>query len=247
MVVAEEAEVAAAVRRVNRASGYPEINSITSIPMKTNTVTIVGLVALGVGYLLGSEATILRSGSSTGMAPLEYFTGPATFSEVENAKATLEADAAQFINILRSKYLEQRMAHAKHRQPANAAAWADELDAKAQELRGTFPEFAIRDELLQVLLSGNLQDHWLDQYLQLVYESPTQPLVAKWLNVATRLAGTTDRMDEVESGISHLLSIPTEFETKQNLLSAAAVSARAGHKWNASLSLAQTKPVGLPQ
>jgi hypothetical protein len=206
------------------------------------TATIIGLLALGVGYLLGTEAKILRAGSSTGVSPLEYFSSPATFSEVETAKATLDGEAWQFISDMRSKYLTPSAAGYQMGEKPEFGEWAAELEAKIQELHGTRPEFVITEELLHVLAAGNLPDRWLDLYLQVLYESPTQSLIPKRLGLATAFAAATGRADEVEAGLSHLMSIPTEFETKQKIKLAAARAPLTSQSWNVSFSVSPADP-----
>src|SRR5262245_40392851 len=64
---------------------------------------LVGLAAAGlVGYVLGALRQDEQSMMPAGRAPgLEYFFQPRSFSEIENAKALLEAVASQFLSEIR--------------------------------------------------------------------------------------------------------------------------------------------------
>ena len=192
---------------------------------------LLSLAAGSLGYCLnaGREAAIFSSSAHT-VGPLEDFESPASFSEIKNSKSLLDAECLRFVVELRTKWVpalnmipagDQR-ASIGLRSTTNRINPVLEITKKIEEFKGTEQEFLLVGELLTVLRWEKLHRQWLDTYLRILYQHPTQPLLGQWAARAVEVGRITGREREVLDAFRHLRSIPLDFDTKAVVTSALA-------------------------
>ena len=190
---------------------------------------LLSLAAGGLGYCLntGREAAIFSSSAHT-IAPVEDFESPASFSEIENSKSLLDAECRRFVVELRTKWVPalnmipagDKRASSVPRRTTNRINPVLEIKQKIEEFKGTEQEFLLVGELLTVLRWEKHHSQWLDTYLRILYQHPTQPLLGQWAVRAIEVGRITGREHEVLSAFRHLRSIPLDFDTKAIVTSA---------------------------
>lgn len=185
------------------------------------------LGGLGVAWHRLTRPEIVVS-SAHDIPPLEYFASPSSFSEVEQARARLQALARRQLYELQLRQAELLRAAQTDEpgQRAQAAAalrqLAAELEQVLGEFRGTGEEPLLTAGLLTLLASERAQARWLDVYLRLLYQRPTEPLVGRLAGEAVAAGRATGRLDEVLAALRHVTRIPFEFEGRQAVQAALA-------------------------
>lgn len=144
---------------------------------------------------------------------VEYLLSEESFSEIENAKAWLEALATQSIIEARRRSAAETQGHPYSDVPSVARA-LEEISARAEEFRGTAQEFRLRNEQFILLEKSGRRSEWLDVYLDLLYTYPTHSFCAEWGARALRIAGELHRTRELKEGWRHAAGIPRQFESK---------------------------------
>lgn len=178
-------------------------------------------IALAATFVLGCLAGLAFSSKpswSQGIPPLEYFSDTVTFSEVENARSTIEAEGRRFLMDIRSQYSGAIATGAVARQPA-LVNWIGTIEERLGEFGGTPQGDLIEEELLLVLgLAGDF-DRWVDRYLRILYETPSKPAVVRRIPEAVRFAKLAGRESELAGAWGHLLASPGAFTGKEELRS----------------------------
>jgi hypothetical protein len=187
-------------------------------------VTLICLTCSALSATLGYLHATLRHGSGTVMpagatAAAEYFATCQSFSEVEDAKAQLDAVAIRWLVELRQRrYAWRRLSHSKTRLPLDgvrATEAMEDLRHAIAEFRGTGRDLALVKDLLSLLKGEELYDQWLEVYLRAVYEHPADSLASAFAPDAVSFAKTLGREAEVQAALRHVAEIPHEFAPKR--------------------------------
>jgi len=197
--------------------------------MKTRSIgcMIVAILAAGeVGYRLGAE----REDSVSWLArettpPLEYYAAPESFSEVEDAKSSLQALCLRFTTAVHAKMVA---AYRSQVGPSGAGSASEphlkdvieDLEQGMREFAGTEQELDVAQDLLLALKKAKQLDRWIDVYLKELYEHPTHPVVARLADEAVSIANQCGRQQSVAAGLLYLQSIPAKFQGNNNLAAA---------------------------
>lgn len=168
----------------------------------------IGLVTFLAGVIFqdGWDADLVLPVHS--MPPLETFMAERSFSETQNAKATLQALATVFLTEFRTRYWSgHRPSGAVLRthdpiQPLSADEAVRELQTALREFEGTQQEILILSELLRVLRKEERFEAWLDIYLQSLYRYPTGRFVQDWAAEARSISECLDRADQLERALA---------------------------------------------
>jgi hypothetical protein len=86
-----------------------------------------------------------------------------------------------------------------------------------QEFQGTGQEFIMATELLKALKKSRRHDRWLEVYLDILYQHPTQPLIGSLASDAIVAAKAAGSEDVLVAGFKHLTAIPLEFDAKEQV------------------------------
>ncbi len=160
--------------------------------------------------------------------PLEYFASAKSFSEVEPARARLQALSRRYLYAVQ---VRQAVALRGHRASevggvsAGAACVSQtvqELEEATRGFRGTGEEPVLTHGLLICLASEHRYERWIDVYLDLLYRHPTEEVVGVLANAAVTAGRATGRLEEVLDGFRHVSSIPFDFEAKHRVQAALA-------------------------
>lgn len=198
---------------------------------------MTGKVIWGVvAGLLGGLAWLVPQHSNTNsplrdIPPLEYFVSVSSspsFSEVQNAKSLLKADCLRSLSVLKIGLVAKQVERTSTETPSAQAQdpvsdpvlrreFVEALRKKIQEASGVEQECLLYQELLNSLKSAKLDAEWLDTYLNLVYQRPTLPLVARFADTAAELAVKSRRTDQVCRAFTIVVSLPVDIAGKNNL------------------------------
>jgi len=160
------------------------------------------------------------------MPAMDYFFSPQSFSEIENAKALLDGLCVRVVAEIRAKLLTSTLAASKSNRSANAlreppiSEAIKELEAAAEEFKGTPQELRVTQDLLSALKRAKLYDRWIEVYLNALYQHPTHELVGRLANVAVVVSKAAGRGEDLQNGFKHLSSIPFDFDVKQPIKAA---------------------------
>jgi hypothetical protein len=111
-----------------------------------------------------------------------------------------------------------------------------ELEQGIQEFRETGQELLLAEELLRLLKKEKSYDRWLDLYLQLTYEHPTDGLIARCTRDALRFSSLTGRDCELMNAFEHLNQIPFDCPAREQAQAAL-------HAVHVAQATSQPKPV----
>jgi hypothetical protein len=95
-----------------------------------------------------------------------------------------------------------------------------DLDWGMNEFAGTEQELYLAQELLLALKSANRFDRWFQVYLKILYEHPTHPVVAGFIDSAVQMSQVAGHEEEVLEGLRYLNLIPIEFQGKEKVQTA---------------------------
>jgi hypothetical protein len=157
------------------------------------------------------------------MPPLEAFVSDQSFSEVETAKATLQALCTRY----RVESQQQRSRLLQTARKAGGAPIAQTSPSYApaipwlrrgiEEFRHTGQELVLMQDLLLVLAHEGQGNEWLDMYLEALYRQPTADVVGQFAQTAVRFGRALKRSPEVSDAFQHVALIPLEFAAKQQV------------------------------
>jgi hypothetical protein len=143
---------------------------------------------------------------------------PDSFSRVENAKNLLEALCLRVR--LRA---ETSLCQLKYSSLSNTnktlqlqAIISDLRQARA-EFVGTAQELELTHELLLFLKVTENYNEWTDVYLEMLYGSPTDPVIGALAEPALSIARQLGREEEVSVALKHTLAIPADFVNKSRI------------------------------
>ncbi len=145
---------------------------------------------------------------------LEYFTGPESFSKIENGKNDLEA-------LCRRARLEAQTKFVIHAEKGSQASAQEEmisdLGQVMNEFKGSVQEVEIAQDLLLVLKRAQRFEQWTELYLKLLYQYPMHPVLIGLAEDALVIGKAAGRPAEILAGLEHLNAIPYEFEGKARI------------------------------
>ena len=186
------------------------------------TWTTLGLLAAGgTGFLLGNrEARLGVAMPIESMPRLDYFITQHSFSEIENAKASLEALCRRYrAEVQARRLLDERSAGGRQgptREP-RLSGTIKVLERGMKEFEGTQQQLGISEELLLALRAAKLYDRWMSVYLRTLYEHPTYPTATVFAKDAMVIGKVLGREDEVLRAFRHLKEIPFDFLHKSKI------------------------------
>lgn len=151
---------------------------------------------------------------------LHAYVARQSFSEVRNARAALEELGARYVMAIETRRLMDCSQSAGNGRLASSSSEphiplaVEELELGMRDFRGTGQEFTVARELLRALKNSRRLDRWLEVYLDMLYQHPTQPLVGSLAGNAVVAAKAAGREDALAAGFRHLTMIPLDFEAK---------------------------------
>lgn len=187
---------------------------------------------------LGYWARVHAENSGTFLAAkslpqIDYVVVPETFSRIENAHQSLQGLCSQLRLEVESRLSEHQRLRL---QPAASSAAMDvilsrivrDLEDGLKEFEGTDQQLYVAEDLLRVLRREGRFGRWVELYLQAAYEHPTHPVVSRFAVEAISIGKLAGREEDVISGLTHLSSIPFDFQGKAKI-EAALIGAKAGN------------------
>lgn len=193
-------------------------------PRRVTLLVLVPVLAAGVGYYLGAtRAQAFSRLTAQAAVPLEYLVSARSFSEVDQARAGLEALAAQRIQLAQRLILQETgVGHGsrgvqKTRTERPVLAAIRLIEDGLAEFQGTGLEMRLLPTLLSALKRERLYDRWLQVYLRLLYAHPTHQLVGVLADEAVSISQAVGQQEAVAAAFCHLSSIPLEFRAKAQI------------------------------
>lgn len=152
-----------------------------------------------------------------------YLVAPSSFSEIENARAELDALGHQYLTEIRVRSRVYRT-DAGLRSAATGASETlvpDDVVASLkrgiQEFEGTGTEEVLIQELLLALHGYGMADRWLDEFLTALYARPDRLWLGGLARRALLQGRATGRESEVIEAFEHTLAIPVGLPVKERL------------------------------
>jgi hypothetical protein len=180
------------------------------------------LAAALAGYCCGLLRQRSPSYMPAGTVPnLDYFLRTRSFSEVDNARAHLEALASQLIAEVQLARTRSRTDRRRASRPAAASSPADipSLQRLIEQFEGTEQEAMIAAELLHAFDRAGDCHAWLDLYLATLYRHPASDVPGTFAPPALDKARAAGREFEVRNAFDHLARIPLPLRAKAPILS----------------------------
>jgi hypothetical protein len=151
---------------------------------------------------------------------LEYLVSSESFSEIEQARAILDALANRYV--LQSRMLIAREALAGRDTPEIRQPLASRpglsaiqvLEEAGAEFDGTGQELRLLPTLLNALKRERLHGRWIEVYLNAVYHHPTHRVVGDMADEALLLGRAIGREEEVIAALRHVSAIPLKFASR---------------------------------
>lgn len=181
---------------------------------------VTGWVGYYVGVMRETSATHMSRGAMVGV---DQLASAKSFSEVEQARAVLEALATRYVEDaqgLITQELLSRNANFEVRQSSSErpmVAAIKLLDEALPEFQGTGVELRLLQPLLYALKQERLYDRWLDVYLDALYRHPTHEVVSSLAEEAVAVSQAVGRERELTAGLWYLAGIPVNFPAKSRI------------------------------
>lgn len=195
--------------------------------MKLKSVALLFLASAltgSVGYYAGvmreTSATHLPRGAAVA---LDFLVSAKSFSEVEHARAVLDALAARYVENAQGLIAQELMSRtanfgiepSRSRRPIVAAIKM--LDEAIPEFRGTGVELRLLEPLLYALKQEGFYDRWLDVYLDALYRHPTHEMLSSLADEAVVISQAVGRERELTTGLRYVSGIPADFLTESRI------------------------------
>jgi len=187
-------------------------------------LVLLPVVAGWVGYYLGAmremSVTYMPRGATVA---LDHLVSAESFSEVEHARAVLDALAVRYVEnaqCLIAQEVMSRNANSGVRKPGAERpilAAIRMLDEAIPEFRGTGVELRLLRPLLLALKQERFHDRWLDVYLDALYLHPTHELVGVLADEAVAISQAAGREQELAVGFRCLSGIPLDLLAKSRI------------------------------
>lgn len=179
------------------------------------------VVAGCIGYLAGAmrEQPVSHLPVDATVA-LEYLVSSESFSEIEQARAVLDALANRYVvqsrMLIVREALAGRGAH-ESRQPLASRPGLSAiqvLEEAVAEFDGTGQELQLLPTLLSALKRERLHNRWIEVYLSALYRHPTHRVVGDMADEALLLGRAIGREEEVIAALRHVSAIPLKFASR---------------------------------
>jgi GNAT superfamily N-acetyltransferase len=185
---------------------------------------LVSAVTGWTGYYVGAmrepSAIHMPRGATVG---LDYLVAEKSFSEVEHARAVLEALAARYVENAQGLIAQELMSRTANfgiepsRSERPIVAAIKMLDEAIPEFRGTGVELRLLEPLLYALKQEGFYDRWLDVYLDALYRHPTDEGVMSLAEEAVAISQGVGRERELTAGLRYVSGIPADFLTESRI------------------------------
>jgi hypothetical protein len=170
------------------------------------------------GYYTGALREKVASHVPTeATVALGYLISPESFSEVEQARAVLEALADCYAVLAQQLMVRDLTAPSNVSGPGAGDGMPSlptairVLEEAMGEFKDTGQDLRLLPLLLHALKREGRYDRWLDLYLGALYAHPTHRVVADLAEQAVAISRAVGRQAEVAAGFQHLRNIPQEF------------------------------------
>lgn len=195
--------------------------------MKLKRVALLFLVAAVTGWI-GYYVGVMRESSDAPMprgttVALDYLVSAQSFSEVEHARAVLDALATRYAQNAERLIVREYMSRhpnfgvrlSNSERPTVAAI--NLLEEALPEFRGTEAELQLLQPFLYALKAERFYDRWLDVYLEALYRHPTHKWVSSLSEEAVVISQAVGREKEVAAGLWYLTRVPQNISTKSRI------------------------------
>ena len=186
-------------------------------------IFLISVTAAFGGYWLRghgeNSGTFLAAKS---LPQLDYVVVPDSFSRIENARQDLEGLCARLRLEIETRLCEQRRVElqagvSSAAQTARLDRIIRDLEDGMNEFEGTDQKLYVAEDLLCVLKREEHYNRWVEVYLRALYEHPMHPLVSRFAAEAITMGKQTGRESDVLSALTHLSSIPLDFQGKEKI------------------------------
>jgi hypothetical protein len=209
---------------------------------QTMSVAVCFLIAGAGGYCLQAlhdRPVSALTGSKT--AGVDYFLTARSFSEVDNARAFMEALAVRSLQELRTRRIAtgRPAADPPALSPAReqqVAQLVQDCFSAIRQFEGTGQEMLFVQDLLGLFRREGQHQEWVRLYLDVLYRHPTHEMIARLAGEALIIGKKAQREQDILDALNHLRGIPPEFDVKPLIEAALARTA-------SSLYLTQSEPV----
>jgi hypothetical protein len=181
---------------------------------------VTGWVGYYVGVMRETSATHMPRGATVS---LDYLDSAKSFSEVEHARAVLDALAVRYVENAQSLIAQELMSRTANfgielsRSERPMVAAIKMLDEAIPEFRGTGVELRLLQPLLYALKQERFYDRWLDVYLDALYRHPTHEMVSALAEEAVVISRAAGREKELNSGLRYVSGIPQNSLAKSRI------------------------------
>lgn len=193
-------------------------------PPRFPLLALLPVLAAVAGYYLGAmRAQAISRLPAQAQVPLEYLVSAESFSEVAQARAVLDALAAQHIELAQNLIVQENRGRHRPRGDWESAtarpvfAAIKLLEDGLTEFQGTGLEMRLLPTLLSALKRERLFDRWLQVYLSMLYAHPTHQLVGVLADEAVAISQVVGQQEAVAAAFCHLSSIPLEFHARAQI------------------------------
>lgn len=182
--------------------------------------TVTGWVGYYIGVMRETSATHMPRDATVG---LDYLASAKSFSEVEQARAVLDALAVRYVENAQALMVREIMSRnpsfgirqSSLERPMVAAI--NMLGEGISEFRGTGVELRLLPPLLYALKQEKSYDRWLDVYLDALYRHPTDEMVSALAEEAVIISQAVGRKWELATGLRYVSGIPLNFLAKSRI------------------------------
>jgi hypothetical protein len=160
-------------------------------------------------------------------AGLDSFLAVRSFSEVENARALMEALAARSLQDLRIRRIATQRAPSAVSVADRSTRLTEIIEgfrAAIREFEGTGQELLFVQDLLAIFKREGRHDEWLSLFLEHLYRDPTHEWFGRMAREALVIGKAAHREPEVLAALNHVRGLPLEFTAKSIVQSVLASS-----------------------
>jgi hypothetical protein len=171
------------------------------------------LAGTGLGYLVRGILEPADLIAKAGTSPdLDYFIPPQSFSEIRNAKEVLHGLIMQ--STARVDVTLAGLAGRTTDSNSDLLKALGDLEQVVNESKSEYERDVLVGELLRLYKWAGLWDKWVETYVKILYEQPTNLIVGDLASEAVNAGKLSGQEKEILQGFYHLSSIPMQFENK---------------------------------
>lgn len=192
--------------------GWPRPINPIAVSVSSIRFLIVSALVLGgagVGFRLGVlHASRTGPGARETVPPTEYFNHARSFSELENARAELDATVLRTLFELRRQRVDQPWRTDGSAPGEGLERVIEILRQSVEDLRGTEWELLVTRDLLVALKQSGRWQGWLDLYLETLYRRPASDVPSAFASEALRIGRHLGREEEAITALHYVLGNP---------------------------------------